>query len=94
MGPYNKRKTMLSFDAKKLEFKFNGEVQEVEYPTVKKVNAFRKKLKEEGSDEIDEVINFLCDLGAKREVVESLRVGQLNALVEELTEELQSSKKN
>ena len=77
-----------------VEFKFNGEVQEIDYPTVRMINGFRKKLKAEGADEVDETINFLCDLGAKKDIVEGLRITQLNALVEELTAELQSSKKN
>ena len=85
---------MLNFDSKKLEFKFNGEMQEIDYPTIKMINGFRKKLKKDGADEVDETINFICDLGAKREVVENLRLPQLNALVEELTNELQGSKKN
>ena len=85
---------MLNFEVKKLEFKFNGEMQELDYPTVKKINSFRKKLKKEGADEVDETIDLLCDLGAKREVVEGLRIGQLNSLVEELTTELSDSKKN
>lgn len=85
---------MLSFDEKKLEFRFKGEVQEIEYPTVKKINSFRKELKKEGTDEVDATISLLVDLGAKKEVVESLRITQLNTLVEELTAELQEEKKN
>jgi hypothetical protein len=85
---------MLSFDKKKLSFKFNEEIQEIEYPTVKKINSFRKELKKDGADEVDCTINFLCDLGAKKDVIEALRVSQLNALVEEITQELSDSKKN
>lgn len=85
---------MLSFDKKKLAFKFNDVVQEIEYPTVKKINQFRKELKKSDADEVDSTISFLCELGASREVIESLRVSQLNALVEELTQELADTKKN
>ena len=82
---------MLDFDLKKLKFKFNGEDNEIEYPTVKKINQFRKALKADGADEVDCTIEFLCELGAKKEVVESLRISQLNALVSELT--LEDAKK-
>jgi hypothetical protein len=78
---------MLNFDFKKLEFKFNDEQYELEYPTVKKINHFRKELKKKDADEVDVIIAFLCELGAKKEVIESLRVTQLNALIEELTNE-------
>lgn len=83
---------MLSFDFKKLEFKFDGNIYELEYPTVKKINQFRKQLKKENADEVDEIIEFLCDLGAKKEVIEKLRITQLNALVEELTSEISLKK--
>lgn len=79
---------MLDFDFKKLEFKFNGKPYELEYPTIKKINQFRKELKKPEADEVEVIIGFLCDLGAEKEVVESLRISQLNALVEELTSEL------
>jgi TRAP-type C4-dicarboxylate transport system substrate-binding protein len=85
---------MLSFDSKKLVFKFNGKEQEIEYPTVKKVNQFRKELKNKEHDEVETVVNFICSLGAERETIESLRVSQLNKLVEELTNEISDSKKN
>ena len=85
---------MLSFDSKKLVFKFNGEDQEIEYPTIKKIGMFRKDLQSKDNDEMEVTINFLCNLGAKREVIEALRVSQLNKLVEELTNEMIESKKN
>jgi hypothetical protein len=84
---------MLNFEVKKLSFKFNGESYEIDYPTIKKVNEFRKKLSSE-QDEVDVTVDFLVELGAKREVIESLRVSQLSSLVEELTQEIQLSKKN
>lgn len=84
---------MFDFEEKKLCFKFNGKEQEIDYPTVKMVNKFRKNLKG-GSDEVDETISFLCNLGADKEVVENLRISQLEKLIEELTQELHGSKKN
>lgn len=84
---------MLDFDVKKLVFKFKGEKQEIDYPNVKMINSFRKKLKAEDSDEVECTIDLLCDLGAEREVIEQLRVSQLNSLVEELTSEM-ADKKN
>lgn len=78
---------MLDFDYKKLSFKFDGAVYDIEYPTVKKINNFRKELKKDDADEIETIISFLADLGAPKEVVEKFRVSQLNAIVEELTSE-------
>lgn len=85
---------MLDFEKKVLIFKFNGEEQELEYPTVKMINEFRKQLKKQDNDEVDLTIDFICKLGSKKEIIESLRVSQLNKLVEELTQELSDSKKN
>lgn len=85
---------MLKFDRKTLSFTFDGKEYSIEYPTLKKIGEFRKKLKEQDADEVDCTINFLCDLGAEREVIESLRVAQLNQLVDELTLEKLASKKN
>lgn len=84
---------MLNFDEAKLEFTFKGKQYSMEYPSIKKLNKFKKQLKK-SEDEIDSTIEFLCDLGAEKEVIEALRVSQLNALVEEITNELQGSKKN
>ena len=84
---------MLDFDFKKLEFKFDGKKFELEYPTIKKINSFRKDLKKPDCDEVEVIVDFLCDLGAEKEIIERLRVSQLNALVEELTSEL-TLKKN
>jgi len=85
---------MLTFETKMLSFKFDGEEYEIAYPTLKKIGDFRKKLKAEDSDEVDCTIDFLCDLGAKKSVIEALRVAQLNQLVDELTLEKLASKKN
>lgn len=85
---------MLSFESKKLVFKFDGEEQEIEYPTIRKISQFRKELQAKETDEVEITIRFLCNLGAKRETIEALRISQLNKLVEELTNEITDSKKN
>jgi hypothetical protein len=78
---------------KKVQFKLNGKEYSLRYPTLKDVNRFRKELKKDQADEVDASINFLCELGGEKEVIEGLRISHLNVLVEELTQEV-SSKKN
>lgn len=84
---------MLNFDVKELCFKFDGKDYKISYPNVKLINNFRKDLAKKGSDEVESTIKFLETLGAKRTVIESLRIDQLNSLVDELTKDI-SSKKN
>lgn len=78
---------------KNVEFKLKGKSYSLRYPTLKDVNKFRKLLKSQEVDEVDASIDFLCNLGGEKEIIESLRISQLNVLVEELTQEI-SSKKN
>lgn len=84
---------MLNFNEKVLNFMFKGVQYEMDYPSIKVLNKFKKQLSK-SDDEIESTIDFLCELGAEKEIIESLRVSQLNALVEEITNELSSSKKN
>ena len=83
---------MLDFFDDKLKFKYNGNEYEVNYPKVIDVKNFQKMLKD-GGEEIECTINFICSLGAPKEVLENLRVWQLNSILESLIEE-KSLKKN
>lgn len=75
---------MLDFRDECLEFKYNGKEHKLSYPTVGKLKKFQKKTKG-NEDEIDALIEFLCDLGGDKEVIESLSIGAMTTLVEELS---------
>jgi hypothetical protein len=74
---------MLDFKDEVLQFKYNGEVYELNFPKVKDLKKFQKDYKE-NEESIDVMIDFLVDLGGEREVIENLSAKALKAISEKL----------
>lgn len=74
---------MLDFKDEVLQFKYNGEVYELNFPKVKDLKKFQKDYKE-NEESIDVMIDFLVSLGGKREVIENLSSKALKAISEKL----------
>jgi hypothetical protein len=76
---------MLKFETRVLQFEFNGEVQRINYPTVKRIKELNELQKKE-TDEVVALEKFLLDLGMKQEVFDKLEVGAMNTIVEHLVD--------
>jgi len=74
---------MLDFSDEVLEFKWKGKVYKLDYPTVKSLKNFQKHQVKD-NENIDHLISFLCDLGGKKEVIESLPAKAITSIVKEL----------
>ena len=74
---------MLDFKKRVLQFKLDGEVHEVRYPSVKEIKLMqeRQKKKENEFVVLEEV---LIDLGLKKEIFDTLEVDHLSSIVEML----------
>lgn len=77
---------MLEFKKRVLQFKYDGEVQQLSYPTVKQIKELQELQKKEES-EIAVLEKFLLDLGMKQEIYDQLEVGSVNTIVEALVEQ-------
>ncbi len=79
---------MLEFQSRVLQFKFNGEVVQINYPTVKQLREYSSKFDEQ-ENKVEFICKFLIKLGMKKEICDSLEM----SFLEEILMELQSSKK-
>lgn len=77
---------MLEFNKRVLQFKFDGEVQQLAYPTVKQIKELQE-LQEKEKNEVVVLEKFLIDLGMKKEVFDQLEVSSVNKIVEALVEQ-------
>lgn len=79
---------MLEIKSRVLQFKFNDEVQELSYPTVKQLMAYTKQFAG-AEDKVKLICEFLVSLGLDQTVCDSLEMPNLEMIIGELT----SSKK-
>ena len=77
---------MLEFVKRELEFKYDGEVYRLKYPSVKEMSAYSKAY-EASEEKLDCIIDFLAKLGLKKKVCEELEVHHLTTIIKALTEE-------
>ena len=75
---------MLELNSTKLEIKFNGEVNNLTFPTVKQMREYAKNY-EESDDKIEVITKFLIGLGLKKDVCDLLEFNHLEKILEELT---------
>lgn len=86
---------MLDFDDHKvIEFKFKGEVHQLEYPSYNVSKKFKDLYQKVDKDELELLIEYIEACGGKREILEQLRLPQLNKLAMELAGENMEVKKN
>lgn len=88
-SPYNKRNWMLELHKKVLKVKYDGQVLELQYPKVKQVDKLQGRMKKEG-ESVELILDFLEELGLKREISEDMQADHVEAIVTSLTD----SKKN
>lgn len=77
---------MLEFKSKVLRFKFDDEIHELRYPTVKEIREMQKLQKEE-SDEVNVIESMLNKLGMKEGLFDKLEVDHVEAIVGSLVNE-------
>lgn len=78
---------MLEFNKRELKFKFDGDEQKLRFPSVKDLSAYQKKYKKVGEEDSAEVVvDFLVELGLKKEVAEMLETRQVEVILKKLTE--------
>lgn len=77
---------MIDFESRILEVKFNGQLIVVRYPVLFQSRAYVKKLKDlpEDVDKIDALIDFLDELGLKKEYSDKMEMWQIEKIAEEL----------
>jgi catalase (peroxidase I) len=75
---------MLELNSRKLEVKFNGEIFNLKFPTVKEM-----RLYSDGYDKADDktkvIVDFIASLGMPSDKCEQLEVEHLEMLLKELT---------
>jgi len=76
---------MKEFFKRSYEFKFEGEIYKVDYPSNKVLREYRKALSET-EDQEGEIINLLEKLGLKQEVMDELEPHDLAEILTALTE--------
>ena len=76
---------MIEFNSRKLEFKFDGEINRIDYPTVRQIQAYNKSFKD-NTDEIKVICDFLISLGLKEDVCDKLEIRHLETILKELTD--------
>lgn len=75
-----------------IEVKWAGEVYKLREPSAREMNFYQKKMKLDGADHIELLVDFVSSLGMPKEVCESLPAAKLNVLIESLVSEI--TKKN
>lgn len=76
---------MKEFFKRKYEFKFDGEIYSIDYPSNKVLREYRKAL-DETNDKEGEIINLLEKLGLKQSVMDELEPHYLAEILTALTE--------
>lgn len=77
---------MLEFTKRELEFKLDEDIYRLKFPNVKQMAKFSKEHSEK-DDKFEVIIDFLNDLGLKKEVSEEMEVEHLTTIIKALTEE-------
>lgn len=75
---------MLEFARKELKFKLDDTVYNLKYPNVKQINEYSKN-HEKSDDKFETTLDFLVDLGLKKDVSENMEIDHLTAIIEALT---------
>jgi len=75
---------MLELNSKKLKLTFNSKVYELRYPTVKDLKEYNELVKKGDHTEMDLIVSMLDGVGLSKNVTDTMEIGHLNAIVEEL----------
>lgn len=78
-------KTMLEFNSRKLEIKFDGELHRMDYPTVKQVQLYNDSFEKE-ENKVKLICDFIVSLGLKQDVCDKLEMHHLESILKELTD--------
>jgi hypothetical protein len=78
-------KTMLEFNSRKLEIKFDGTIHTLSFPTVKQMNEYNDSFETE-KNKVKLICDFIARLGLPEDVCEKLEMHHLEAILKELTE--------
>lgn len=77
---------MLEFKKRVLQFKFDGDMHELRFPTVKEIKEMQK-LQKENKDEVAVIEKVLKKLGMPEGLFDQLEVDHLEAIINKLVNE-------
>lgn len=72
---------MIKLQKKVFQFEYDGEVYKLKSPSVKDVTSLQKRIEKEG-ESVDIAIDFLSNLGMKKEVCYEMEIDNLNTIIE------------
>jgi hypothetical protein len=72
---------MIKLQKKVFQFEYDGDVYKLKSPSVKDVTALQKRIEKDG-ESVDIAIDFLSNLGMKKEVCYEMEIDNLNTIIE------------
>tara|TARA_R110000787_G_scaffold155577_3_gene269303 strand:- start:2676 stop:2915 length:240 start_codon:yes stop_codon:yes gene_type:complete len=77
---------MLEFITRELQFKLNGEVVKIAYPSAKQLAVYSNEY-DDAEDKFESIFVFLEVLNLSREISEKMELNHLMQIIKALTEE-------
>jgi len=75
----------MEIQRRKLNLVIDGQAYELAYPSIKLWRQYQEKIMTPKVNELDVAIGFLSQLGLPSEVSESLELGHISSIINELT---------
>lgn len=75
----------MEIQRRKLNLVIDGQAFELAYPSIKLWREYQERMTAPKANELDVAIGFLSQLGLPKEVSESLELGHISSIINELT---------